>query len=118
MWTSAQLLFARFREDNTTVPLSAEQQKLSSDFLNAVFHACRFRRFFITADLCMALGPDGVRVGDQVVVFQNACMPFIVRKVADGEAYKLLGPAYVRGLMMGQVFGLVNDDRWRMFEIA
>jgi len=118
MWTSAQLLFARFREDNTTVPLSAEQQKLSGDFLDAVFHACRFRRFFVTADLCMALGPDEVRVGDQVVVFQNACMPFIVRKVADGEAYKLLGPAYVRGLMMGQVFGLVNDDRWRMFEIA
>jgi len=118
LWKYMQFLMERLTGKSATTNLSGEEETLAYNFLDSIFHACRFRRFFTTADLRLALGPDGVKVGDRVVIFKNACMPFITRKLEHSNAYRLLGPAYVRGLMMGQVFGLTNGNQWELLETA
>jgi hypothetical protein len=47
------------------------------------------------------------------VVFEKACIPFVVRKVnsdgRDGQKYLLLGEAYVHGIMQGEVMDMADS---------
>jgi hypothetical protein len=82
---------------------------------------CYNRRFFITIRGRMGLGPRCLQAGDIVAVLRGAMLPFILRK--EVEDYRLLGAAYVHGIMDGEaveewktrdepeiVFRF--DDRW------
>jgi hypothetical protein len=42
--------------------------------------------------------------GDQVWVLENGRVPFVLRPVADGKNFELLGECYVHGVMDGQLF--------------
>jgi hypothetical protein len=50
-----------------------------------------------------------VQVGDAIMVFPGANMPFVSRQMGRGFTYRIVRPAYVRGLMQGQVFDLVDS---------
>ena len=125
MWACAYLLISRIISNDDTLFLDTRTQNSAHTFLDSVFHACRFRRFFITRDQStteqrLALGPDQVQVGDHVLVIKDACMPFVLRKNEKADVYRMLGPAYVRGRMMGQIPKLVAEGKlhWESFEIA
>ena len=74
--------------------------------LRAAFRAVvGMRRFAVTERGYFALVPRGAKVGDEVVVFDRACVAFVVRREREsGEArFEMLGEAYVHGVMKGEV---------------
>jgi hypothetical protein len=120
MWACTQAWISCMRRDGDTSSLDAETQNTAHTFLDSVLHVCRFRRFFVAADDRLALGPDQVQTGDQILIIKDAHMPFVIREHGRSGVYKMLGPAYVRGLMMGQVPKMVaaGELQWKKFEIA
>ena len=55
----------------------------------------------------------GARLGDVVCVFNNSVSPFVVRRVdeVDGRTrWKLVGDAYVSGLMYGEADALGVEE--------
>jgi hypothetical protein len=63
---------------------------------------CYYRSIFLTRNGCVGSAPPAMRAGDLVVVLEGGNVPFILRKQNDGDFYKLVGAAYVNGIMKGQ----------------
>jgi len=73
------------------------------------------RNPFLTSSGYLGLGPSGLQPNDLVVVFLGVETPFVLR--ASGERqYKLLGEAYVHGIMDGEFTKAISDKE--MFEIC
>jgi Heterokaryon incompatibility protein (HET) len=64
------------------------------------------RRFFIGKGKSMGSAPLAAQVGDSVCVLYGRPTPFILRRNPDQSTYRLIGEAYVNGLMDGQAFKL------------
>lgn len=64
------------------------------------------RRFFITKDGFMGIGPLSMLPSDEIVIFCGACTPFCIRKHLDWmdsrPLYTLVGDVYVQGVMDGE----------------
>lgn len=60
----------------------------------------RDRRFFVTDDGLLAMGPRSMQEGDIVVVLFGGKVPFVLRPSLDG--YRLVGECYVNGIMNGE----------------
>jgi Heterokaryon incompatibility protein (HET) len=71
------------------------------------FRTLRGRRLFITDKNGIGLGPLTLQAGDQVTVIMGGSVPFILRKLE--EDYRLIGPAYVYGIMDGAAVGSGAD---------
>lgn len=76
------------------------------DMQIALRAALHMRRFAVTTRGYFALVPRGTRVGDEVVVFEKACVPFVVRRDKDDiekdVLFELVGETYVHGIMKGE----------------
>lgn len=59
------------------------------------------RRPFKSDQGHIRLAPEAAEVGDVVCLFHGATVPFVLRREVNGE-YRLLGEAYVYGIMDGQ----------------
>jgi hypothetical protein len=77
-------------------------------FRRELWRSCNGRSYFSTRNKRLALGPPGIRKGDAICIFYGASTPFVLRFDDNGTA-KLIGDAYVHGLMNGE--GLAIDDR-------
>ncbi|KAI1116499.1 HET-domain-containing protein [Nemania sp. NC0429] len=64
------------------------------------------RRFAVTDQLYVGLVPETAQKGDKICILQGCNVPYVLRPV--GEHYKLMGDAYVHGIMLGEAF--VRDD--------
>ncbi|KAK5659301.1 hypothetical protein OQA88_1394 [Cercophora sp. LCS_1] len=64
--------------------------------------ACR--RMVLTKDKRLAVAPLSSQTGDEVWILGGSAVPVILRKVSEG-CYKLLGQAYVHGVMHGEAVG-------------
>ncbi|KAK4553879.1 hypothetical protein LTR86_009054 [Recurvomyces mirabilis] len=58
------------------------------------------RKAFVTSSGQVGIGPDNMEVHDKVVVLYGSRLPFILRHV--GDEYRLLGPCYLQGTMVGE----------------
>lgn len=78
---------------------------------------CSNRAFFVTARGFYGLGPDITRPGDLCSILFGADVPMVLR--SQGLHFKLLGEAYIRDLMHGQVSGMLLREEVleRQFEI-
>lgn len=104
-------LDARLKRDNLKTgaadePLGARLARLNNlmtpfDSLYGQF--CHGRKFFSTQAGYMGWVPEYAHEGDELCVFDGSMMPFVIRPVASENAnrYKLVGSAYVHGLMYG-----------------
>ncbi|KAK3690194.1 heterokaryon incompatibility protein-domain-containing protein [Podospora appendiculata] len=72
------------------------------------------RRPFRSMNGRLGLAAPGAQVGDRIVVVRGCAAPLMVRRVvARGEAcYRLVGDAYVHGVMDGEVVGKVGEKDW------
>lgn len=52
-----------------------------------------------------------MRPGDVCHVFQGARVPFILRE-AEEQMYKLVGEAYLHGIMNGELFAQSAEHEW------
>jgi hypothetical protein len=50
-----------------------------------------------------------METGDTVCIFCNTLTPFIIRSMDSGHS-KLIGEAYVHGLMYGEIFDEKNEE--------
>ncbi|KAF2844983.1 HET-domain-containing protein [Plenodomus tracheiphilus IPT5] len=87
--------------------------KTLEDLNMAMIAAMKMRRFIVTEKGYYALVPRGAREGDQIVVFEGACVPFAIRRLGVGkQEWEMLGEAYVHGIMHGEVLG-VEGLEWQ-----
>jgi hypothetical protein len=63
----------------------------------------RARKIFTTEQGYLGLGLQSLQRGDQVVMFDGADVPFVLRK--HGDDWKILGQCYLHGWMDGNYFG-------------
>ncbi len=90
-----------------SAPGSAPQQFM--DFLASFQQATRNRRFFITEEGHMGLGPRLTKPGDLVCVLLGSRVPFILRAVDDYHV--LVGECYCHGLMEGEAVQSLNAGK-------
>lgn len=69
-------------------------------FVTAMTYACRFRRFFVTRKGFIGIGPPCLRRDDLVCILNGGIVPFLLRH--REEHYKLVGDAYIYGIMNGE----------------
>ncbi|KAI0423692.1 HET-domain-containing protein [Xylaria sp. FL1042] len=65
----------------------------------------RQRRFFISKNGYMGLGPRETKVGDSIILLQGHQAPILARPT-EGKHWKVVGDGYVHGIMEGSVFHL------------
>ncbi|KAI1749586.1 HET-domain-containing protein [Xylaria castorea] len=63
----------------------------------------RHRRFFITKNGYMGLGPRDTNVGDSIMILQGHQAPILAR-ATEGKHWKVIGDSYMHGIMEGSVF--------------
>ncbi|KAI1866277.1 uncharacterized protein JN550_007665 [Neoarthrinium moseri] len=80
----------------------------------SVVRATRNRKFFVTQNGYLGLGPDPILPGDDVYVISGSKVPFVLHRVDNSEAdsrendsssypvFKLIGDSYVHGIMDGE----------------
>lgn len=78
--------------------LNSETQRSMLTFMSALV-SYRDRIFFCTVHGRTGLGPPGTAPGDKVCVFESAHPVFILRYASDSGVARLIGDAYVHGLM-------------------
>ncbi len=61
------------------------------------------RSFIITEHSHIGFGPESLREGDLIAVFQSAETPFALRSNEDGSM-RLLGECYIHGVMYGELW--------------
>ncbi|KXL41896.1 hypothetical protein M433DRAFT_6604 [Acidomyces richmondensis BFW] len=64
----------------------------------------RGRVMFASGTGFLGLVPFGTRQGDNIVIVRGADVPFVLRH--RGEAYELIGEAYVQGVMNGEALDM------------
>ncbi|KAM5353828.1 hypothetical protein ACJ41O_000478 [Fusarium nematophilum] len=87
-----------------------------SIFEASMHHASWGRRFFVTKKGYMGIAHPGARAGDAVALFSGGRVPFIVRGVSGNsearEYYRIVGEAYVHGVMDGELLDLLSEKDW------
>jgi hypothetical protein len=72
---------------------------------------CKCKVFFTTQSGYFGMAPASIQQGDAIVLISGLQTPLVVRPVDDGgNEYRLLGPAFVLGLMEGELWPLVERD--------
>ncbi|RFU31490.1 hypothetical protein B7463_g4858, partial [Scytalidium lignicola] len=80
-------------------------------YLSAVNSAARNHRFFSTVGGRIGMGPFPVKAGDKICIICNTYTPFILDSPQEiRDHFKVVGEAYVHGLMYGEAFGVVEEN--------
>lgn len=88
--------------------LSPEAKQALGHYKGMVAGFC-LRSYFSTRGGRVGLGPPRVETGDRIVILDQAKVPHILRLGVNGAPAKLVGDAYVHGIMHGEA--LKMDDR-------
>jgi len=98
---------------SSTLLYLMQQTELWPPAFNSVaVNACVMKRFFRTEGGYVGIGPQAMLAGDVVVVLFGAEVPFVLRRVEDSNiknrkkkkvpVWRLVGQAYVHGVMDGE----------------
>ncbi|MCJ1403966.1 hypothetical protein MMC11_007189 [Xylographa trunciseda] len=93
---------ARDEDVHTLLAMETNDLKVanSQNYQASIAYTAPYRKFFTTARGTTGLGPRSMRPGDSICIFSGGLVPFILRK--DGARHRLIGEAYVHGIMDGQ----------------
>ncbi|KAK1751407.1 heterokaryon incompatibility protein-domain-containing protein [Echria macrotheca] len=92
-------------EDVLAAMETPESQTVGVAAVSQVIHRlwARRRRFFLTTEGRMGIGPASMQPEDEVWILEGGRMPFILRRQnRDGSGLRLVGCAYVHGIMGGE----------------
>lgn len=64
----------------------------------------RDRRPFLSVQGYVGLAPDSAEIGDIMVIFLGAKLPYVLRQTSDSR-WRVVGEAYIHGIMYGEYFG-------------
>ncbi|EEU35878.1 uncharacterized protein NECHADRAFT_34976 [Fusarium vanettenii 77-13-4] len=75
-----------------------------------IYQACAHRRLLVTSRGYLGLAPWNARVGDAIFVLKGGKTPFLLREhEAPGQEHRLVGEAFVYGIMAGEAVDLVPE---------
>jgi hypothetical protein len=75
-----------------------------TNFTRSATYMLKDRFITVTRQGRFASAPWDVKIGDEICILHGAKMPVIVRRDENTGLYKLVGVAYVYGLMRGEAF--------------
>lgn len=112
LYADARKWFAEHLDIHTAITMT-DRLKLallrdvdSGRFHQAFARACTDRRFFVTKEGRMGIGPDALKEGDIVTVLFGGNVPYVLRRT--GSKYRFIGECYVPDLMSGE-----SVKQWR-----
>jgi len=90
------------------------------NYMRRIHRACAHRSLFVTRRGHMGLAPWNARVGDQVAILHGGRTPYLLRTFPATEAMRLVGEAYVYGLMAGEavVGNIVGEGGVQVLHVA
>jgi hypothetical protein len=111
--------YMRLLDSHSLPPAAFVEGKRGMAFQHVMRTTLR-RQFFVSSKGFIGLGPPDTKVGDWICVFAGGKMPFVVRDLGGGKGKgvqgreqenqcRLLGDAYVHGLMDGEAMSEVDD---------
>lgn len=98
--------------------ITTDQRTLAREFHDNVRRRMRYRRLCVTEKKLFGAVPEEAQVGDWVSIFAGGALPFVLRSV-DGkdDEFRLVGPAYVHGVMKGEA-RLLGECETRMIALV
>ena len=83
----------------------------------------RLRRLCMTVNDRFGWMPSSAEIGDDIVIFHGARMPFVIRPVSQGPVesvgeaihYELIGECFLHGVMDGEA---VREDQAQMITLC
>jgi hypothetical protein len=106
------------KKNNRDEPLLASKLATLSRHSSAVQTACKGRKFFGTRGGRIGLGPTDLRSGDIVCVLYSGSLLYVLRYEPGSVITRLVGDAYVHGLMSGEALSLENREPDQNFIIG
>lgn len=100
-------LCARDDLDPSTLSTSENVQRFQKEVKDISINRC----LFATNKGGFGIGPLITRPGDVCCVIFGADVPFVLRPSADISAFRLLGEAFVHGVMNGEVEGALQSGQ-------
>lgn len=103
-----QLHRLTFRKHQTKAAFPDRKSRINM----AIEVACTIRKWlknrvlFVTETGRIGHGPEGTSNGDEVFSLFGAEIPFVLHPVKDSKYYRLVGEAYVHGVMDGELWHL------------
>lgn len=91
------------------------RSKFVQQFSDAVTRAVLGRRFFITKNGRMGLGPPDIQPNDQIAILKGCHVPLILRETGDYMA--LVGEAYVSAMTNGELVSDLEEGRYTLKSI-
>ena len=88
-------------------------QQTLARYLEAYEHT-----LFVTDNGMIGNGPRAMRAEDQIVLFNDVQMPFVVRAIPFERRYELLGPCYVHGISDGELAAAARRGELEPVEIV
>ena len=82
-------------------------------YATSYVYVAGLRRLFVTEKGYIGLGAISVQTGDKVFVFPGGLVPFVLRTSIEG-CYRLVGEAYVHGIMRGEA---LNDPSYKLTRV-
>ncbi|KAH7311517.1 heterokaryon incompatibility protein-domain-containing protein [Stachybotrys elegans] len=95
------------RQPEWRVYSAIQNNQLAAVFHRIVTRSCKAKLFFATETYHLGIAPASIALGDLVVVVSGIETPMVVRPVNDGRGsgrYRLIGPAFVLGMMEGELW--------------
>lgn len=78
-------------------------------FLATTQPLCKGRRFFVTRKGLTCLGPSLTACGDELCIFYNSQVPFVIHELNTTErTHRLCGEAFAYGVMNGEALDLIE----------
>lgn len=74
--------------------------------------SCKGRCLFTTNKGHYGLGPWITKAGDECHLLKGARVPFVLRRADDGLSLKVVGEAYLHGIMHGEFFKEGYGNTW------
>jgi hypothetical protein len=88
-------------DESETLQLPSEGQ----EFYNALRRKHGRRRLFVTANRYLGLGPAAMAIGDEVWLLAGSGAAMVLRGTESEDVFRLVGAAYVHGIMNGEQAG-------------
>ena len=107
-WFAQHIHIPRIASLLQRMPWASRQSADSGRFHEAFVRACVDRRFFVTRNGLMGIGPDAMKEGDIIAILFGGSVPYVVRTV--GQNHKLVGECYVVGLMNEEAMSTWRDE--------
>ncbi|MCJ1383365.1 hypothetical protein MMC17_006478 [Xylographa soralifera] len=89
---------------------------LKDDSNRGLLLSARWHRFCVSQDGYMGLYPQDTQPGDKIFILLGSAMPAVLRPIEGG--YKLIGLAYIHGLMDGEAMAGLESGQYQLEEIT